>query len=80
MKLAGYVARIVDRRRVCKVLVGIPEGKSPLRTRRCRWEDNIKMDLQDVRYVCMDLISAPVQTDAGAHQASTQWVQGYTWG
>jgi hypothetical protein len=25
-----------------------PEGKSPLRRRRCRWEDNIIMDLQEV--------------------------------
>jgi len=25
-----------------------PEGKRPLGRRRCRWEDNIKMDLQDV--------------------------------
>ena len=25
-----------------------PEGKRPLGTPRCRWEDNIKMDLQEV--------------------------------
>jgi hypothetical protein len=80
MKLAGYVARMVERRRVYRILVGKPEGKRPLGTRRCRWEDNIKMDLQDVRYVCMDFTSAPVQTDPGAHQPSTQWVPGYTWG
>ena len=30
------------------VLVGKPEGKRPLGTARCRWEDNIKMDLQEV--------------------------------
>jgi len=29
-------------------LVGKPEGKRPLGRPRCRWEDNIKMDLQDV--------------------------------
>jgi hypothetical protein len=28
------------------VLVGRPEGKRPLGRRRCRWEDNIKMDLR----------------------------------
>jgi len=30
------------------VLVRKPEGKRPLRRRRRRWEDNIKMDLQEV--------------------------------
>jgi hypothetical protein len=30
------------------VLVGMPEGKRPLGRPRCRWEDNITMDLQEV--------------------------------
>jgi hypothetical protein len=30
------------------VLVGKTEGKRPLRTQKSRWEDNIKMDLQEV--------------------------------
>jgi hypothetical protein len=33
---------------VHRVLVGKPEGKRPLRRPRHRWEDNTKMDLQDV--------------------------------
>ena len=33
---------------VYRVLVGKPEGRGPLGTPRHRWEDNIKMDLQDV--------------------------------
>ena len=33
---------------VYRVLVGKPEGKRPLVRPRCRWEDNIKMDLQEV--------------------------------
>jgi len=37
-----------DRRGVYRVLVGIPEGKRPLGRPRRRWEDNIKMDLQEV--------------------------------
>jgi hypothetical protein len=37
------------RRGVYRVLEGKPEGKRPLRRPRRRWEDNIKMDLQDVR-------------------------------
>jgi hypothetical protein len=34
--------------------VGKPEGKRPLGRPRLRWEDNIKMDLQEVRYGGMD--------------------------
>jgi len=41
-------------RGVHRVLVGKPEGKRPLGRPRCRWEDNIKMDLQDVGGVCED--------------------------
>jgi hypothetical protein len=36
------------RRDVYSVLVGKPRGKKPLGRPRRRWEDNIKMDLQDV--------------------------------
>jgi hypothetical protein len=35
-----------DSRSVYKVLVEKPEGKRPFERPRCRWEDNIKMDLQ----------------------------------
>ena len=35
-------------RRVCRVLMWKTEGKRPLGRRRRRWEDNIKMDFQDV--------------------------------
>ena len=37
-----------------RVLVGKPEGKKPLGRSRGRWEDNIKMDLQEVGGVCGD--------------------------
>jgi hypothetical protein len=40
-----------DRRGVFRVLVGKPQGKRPL-----RWEDNIKIGLQDVGYGGMDCI------------------------
>jgi hypothetical protein len=39
---------MVERRGVYRVLVGKPEGKRPLVRPRHRWEDNIKMDLQEV--------------------------------
>jgi hypothetical protein len=37
-----------DRRSTYRVLMGRPEGRSLLRRPRRRWEDNIKMDLQEV--------------------------------
>jgi len=37
-----------ERRDVYRVLMGKPEGKRQLGRSRCRWEDNIKMDLQEV--------------------------------
>jgi hypothetical protein len=37
-----------EARGVYRVLVGRPEGKRPLVRPRCRWEDNIKMDLREI--------------------------------
>jgi hypothetical protein len=48
MRWAGHVARIGEGRGVYRVLVGKPEGKRPLGRPRCRREDNIKVDLQEV--------------------------------
>ena len=42
------MARMGEDRGVHSVLVGKPEGKSPLGRPRRRWEDNIKMDLKEV--------------------------------
>ena len=54
MRWAGHVAHMEEGRGVHKVLVGKPEGKRPLGRPRRRWEDNIKMDLQEVRMGCGD--------------------------
>ena len=48
MRWAGHVARMGEGRSVHRVLVGKPEGNIPLGRPRRRWEDNIKMDLQEV--------------------------------
>ena len=48
MRWAGHVARMGEKRGVYKILVGKPETKRPLGRPRRRWEDNIKMDLQEV--------------------------------
>ena len=54
MRWAGHVALMDDRTGVQRVLVGKPEGKRPLGRPRCRWEDHIKMDLQEVGRGCGD--------------------------
>ena len=48
------MARMEEGRGVQKVLVGKPEGKRPLGRPRRRWENNIKMDLQEVGRGCGD--------------------------
>jgi hypothetical protein len=48
MRWAGHVARTGEGIGVYRVLVGKPEGKRPMGRPRRRWEDNIKMYLQEV--------------------------------
>ena len=48
MRWAGHVAHMGEGRGVYRVLVGKPEGKRPLGRTRRRWEDNIRVDLQEV--------------------------------
>jgi hypothetical protein len=48
MRWAGHATRIGGERKVCKVLVGKPEGKKSLGRQRCRWEDGIRMDLREI--------------------------------
>ena len=52
MRWAGNVARMGEGRGVYRVLVGKPEGKRPFGRPRRRWEDNIKIDLQEVGGSC----------------------------
>jgi len=54
MRWVGHVARMGQERGVHRVLVGKPEGKRPMGRPRRRWEDNIKMDLQEVGGCCED--------------------------
>jgi len=56
MRWVGHVARMGEERRVCRVLLGKLEGKSPLGRPRRRWVDNIRMDLQEVGCGYMDWI------------------------
>jgi hypothetical protein len=63
MRWAEHIGRMGERRDVYRVLVGKPVGKRPLGRSRHRWEDNIKMDLQEVRYGGMDLIELSQDRD-----------------
>ena len=58
-----HVARMGEGRGVYRVLVGQPEGKRPLGRPRRRWEDNIKMDLQEVERGGMDWIELAQDRD-----------------
>jgi hypothetical protein len=63
MRWAGHVAWMGEERGVYRILVGKPEGKRPLGRPRHKWEDNIKMDLQEVGYGGMDWIGQAQDRD-----------------
>jgi hypothetical protein len=56
MRWVGHVARMGEKRNVYRLLVGKPEGKRPLGRQRCRWIDNIKMDLLEIGMSVVDWI------------------------
>jgi len=56
MRWAVHVARIAESKGVYRFLVEKPEGKLPLGRLRLRWDDNIKMDLQELECGGMDWI------------------------
>ena len=58
----GHVAR-GGRRRAYRVSANKSEGKRPLGRTRPRWEDNIKMDLQEVGCGSMDLFEVVQDRD-----------------
>jgi hypothetical protein len=63
MRWAGHVARMGERIVVYRVFVGKSERKRPLGRPRLRWEDNIKMNLQEVECGGMDWIELAQDTD-----------------
>jgi hypothetical protein len=60
---AGHVARKGERKGVYRVLVGKPEGRSPLGRPRRRWQDNIKIDLHKVGCGAMNWIELSQDRD-----------------
>ena len=67
MRWAGHVARMEEGRGVHKVLLGKPEGKRPRR----RWENNIKMDLEEVGRGCGDWMESAQDRDRWRALVST---------
>jgi hypothetical protein len=63
MRWAGHVVRLGEERGVDRVLVGKLEGKRPLGRPRRRWEDNIRMDHQEVGCGGMDWIGLAQDRD-----------------
>ena len=54
MRWAEHVARMGEGSGVYRVLVGKPEGRRSLGRPKRRWEDNIRMDLREVGFGCVD--------------------------
>ena len=63
IRWTGHVARVGEIRGVYRDLVGKTEGKRTLGISRRRWEDNIKMDLQEERCEVMDWIELAQDRD-----------------
>jgi len=56
IRWVGLVVHMAQKRSVYRVLVGKPEGKRQLGQPSRRWGDNIKIDVQEVKFWSMDLI------------------------
>ena len=63
MRWVGHAARIGEERGAYRVLVGKPERKRPPGRPRCRWVDNIRMDLQEVGCGYVDWIGLAQDRD-----------------
>jgi hypothetical protein len=63
MGWAGHVARMGETRNAYRILVGKPEGKRPLGGPRCRWVNNIKMDLRELGWDGVDWIELAQDRD-----------------
>jgi hypothetical protein len=55
-EMEGNVARIGERRGVHRILVGKPEEKRPFGRRRHRWDVNIKVGVQEVKWIAWTLL------------------------
>jgi hypothetical protein len=63
MRRAGHVARMGEGKAAYRILVGRPEGRRPLERPRRRWEDHIKVYLQEVGWDGVDWIDLAQDRD-----------------
>jgi hypothetical protein len=63
MGWTGHVARMREKRNAFRILMGKPEGKRPLGRPRRRWVGNIKIDVREIRWDCMDWIDLAQDRD-----------------
>jgi hypothetical protein len=56
MRWEGHVVQIGEKRNAYRILVGNSEGKRPLGRPRCRWVENMKMDLEEIGLDGLDWI------------------------
>jgi hypothetical protein len=52
-----------EKRNACRIMVGNPGGRRPLRRPRCLWLNNIKMDFGEIGWAGMDWIDLPQDRD-----------------
>jgi hypothetical protein len=71
--MGGACGEYGEGRGLHRVLVGKPEGKRPLGRPRPRWEDNIKMDLQEVGESCGDWMELAQDRDGWRALVGTLW-------
>jgi hypothetical protein len=71
MKWAGHVARLGEKRNVYRMLVEKPEGKRPVGSRRRWWVDNIKINLREIGWDCVDWVDLAQDRDQWRALVST---------
>jgi hypothetical protein len=77
MRWTRHVARMGKKRNAYRILVVKPEGKRPLGRPRCRWVDNVKMDLREIGWGgmdCIDLAQDRYQWRAFVNTVMNLWV------
>jgi hypothetical protein len=63
MRWVGHLARMGEKRKAYRLLVGKPEGRRPLGRSKHRWLGNIRMDLVEVGWGDVDWIGLPQDRD-----------------
>ena len=63
LRWAGHVARMKESRSAFKILTGKPTGKRPLGRPKRRWEDNIRMDLEEIGIITGNWVDSTQDRD-----------------